>query len=391
MGDEELTAWVCDLIARRVPESHDLDYKATLKVDTRPDRLELAKDVSSFANERGGTILYGIPEDASGEAPVPQEFAACGMAIPPGLPETVENVLVETVDPPLPECVVRVVSIGDAPDKRVLLAFHPVSWNRPHMTLYKDSRYYRRGNFRAVVMGERDVEAAYFTRRATSTAAREFLTTADFGVLPREGIFIRVIVCPHLSLVRREVMRERQFRGWLDANLPGGRRGCWVPFLDGWRFPSYAGGSLEGRQFEVRLFHSGATACTSEMDTLFRGGLSKETESLLWLPRTAEHLDRYVLEPASKAFELLGVSGAVTVRVSVHGLAGQRAVDWTAGWIASAEENEPSAPLGRDFSFEEESSATEIQFAREAVLDRIIGRFAAAFGMWRRGPNEYGR
>ena len=61
----------------------------------------------------------------------------------------------------------RAIPIGKASGEKVLLVYHPASWNRPHMTLYKDGRYYRRGNFRAVLMREREVEAAYAARRAT--------------------------------------------------------------------------------------------------------------------------------------------------------------------------------------------------------------------------------
>ena len=55
--------------------------------------------MSSLANARGGTVLYGIPEDISGEIPIPQDLGACGMIIPPKLPETVESILLEAVDP----------------------------------------------------------------------------------------------------------------------------------------------------------------------------------------------------------------------------------------------------------------------------------------------------
>jgi len=102
MLDDELAAWVRDVINRRTPESEMLDYKHTVDVDGRRARLELAKDASSFANDRGGVLLYGVPEDDSGPAPVPLALDQCGISLAPNLAETVENILVETVDPPLP-------------------------------------------------------------------------------------------------------------------------------------------------------------------------------------------------------------------------------------------------------------------------------------------------
>src|SRR5437588_10731223 len=81
MTDQELAAWVCDAITRRTPESEMLDYKRTLNVEGRPARVELGKDVSSFANDRGGVLLYGVAEDDSGPAPVPVALSECGISL----------------------------------------------------------------------------------------------------------------------------------------------------------------------------------------------------------------------------------------------------------------------------------------------------------------------
>src|SRR5207249_1761010 len=156
---------------------------------------------------------------------------------------------------------------------------------------------------------------------------------------------IRVIVCPHLTLARREAMRERRFLAWLVANPPAGRRGDWAPFLDGWRFLSYAGGALHGHQFEVRLFHSGATAWTADMNDIFAA-------DVLMLQLLEQFLDLYALQPAGKACEFFCIPGPITVQVSVHRLAGQSALDRTNTWIANMERGK-SDPLARDFAFDE--------------------------------------
>ena len=72
----------------------------------------------------------------------------------------------------------------------------------------------------------------------------------------------------------------------------------------------------------------------------------------------------------------------MTVRVSVHRLAGTVAVDRTNTWVASIDRG-VSEPLTGDFTFDEESVVSEMQFNGKAVLDRLMDRFAAAFGMWR--------
>jgi hypothetical protein len=54
MTDDELCDWLRSLIERKAPESSSLDYKAEIHLDGKKNRIELGKDVSSFANEGGG-------------------------------------------------------------------------------------------------------------------------------------------------------------------------------------------------------------------------------------------------------------------------------------------------------------------------------------------------
>ena len=83
------------------------------------------------------------------------------------------------------------------------------------MTLYKEGRYYRRGNFRAVLMRERKVEAAYAARRATcgqglgNTTSDEIVlrdTQARISPAARanSGIFRRFpgVLAPERSVVQ---------------------------------------------------------------------------------------------------------------------------------------------------------------------------------------------
>lgn len=220
--------------------SETFAYKATLQLPGgKKPRVELAKDVSSFANQRGGVLLYGVPEQKEDGVPVRGPLPSCGISLAPTVVETAENILVTIIEPPLPECHMRVLPLEAGGS--LLVIFHSASWNAPHMVSGdKHARYYKRGNFRAVLMTEREVEAAYARRSAIVRAASEFFNSADFGVLPNIGSFIRGAVCPRHAVFRPDVMREAVFRHWLEASPPEGRRGFWIPFLAEWRFLSYA-------------------------------------------------------------------------------------------------------------------------------------------------------
>ena len=379
MTPEELADFVRKLIAERWPESDSLDYKHAVNSSTQRARLELAKDISSFANELGGTLVYGVPETEENGVPVPEPLDRCGIEMESGEPERIENFLLDAIRPVLPSLFVKPITLREIQPKTLLVVSHPASWNKPHMVEFgNERRFYRRGNYRTVRMSEREVEAAYAARRAVQIAAEDFFRTADLGMVPSEGRFLRAIIYPGFVLIRREVMRENAFRAWLDKNPPADRRGDWIPFLDGVRFLSYAKGALHDHQFELRLFHNGALAFTTDMNDLLHA-------EKLNLALTEDVLKKYVLVPGAKAVEFLGISGPLTVNVSIMGASGLKAL-WKepggANWFTDPKRG-PS-PLEKDpISFVEESSSDELQGQQEQLLSRLVDRLASAFGMWR--------
>jgi predicted HTH transcriptional regulator len=196
MTPEELAGRIADCIRQRMPESDSLDYKAQLNIGTQRERTELAKDVSSFANELGGMVLYGVPETEENGVPVPAALEECGFECESGLPERAENILLDTVRPVLPNLFVKVVTINE---KQILVVHHPASWNKPHMVeAYNTRRYFRRGNYRAVPMSEREIEAAYASRRSVQIMAEEFFRTGDLGDIPSGGPFSQGSYIPNV-------------------------------------------------------------------------------------------------------------------------------------------------------------------------------------------------
>jgi predicted HTH transcriptional regulator len=56
---------VTRLIANRIPESASLEYKSELSLDARAARKELLKDLTGMANGGGGTVIFGLQEEAA--------------------------------------------------------------------------------------------------------------------------------------------------------------------------------------------------------------------------------------------------------------------------------------------------------------------------------------
>jgi hypothetical protein len=80
---------VMNLVQSRVPESDDLDFKKEIGQTTK-----VARAIAAMANTRGGTIVFGIEEDASRAG----QLASIDLR---GAAERVANIARDAVDEPL--------------------------------------------------------------------------------------------------------------------------------------------------------------------------------------------------------------------------------------------------------------------------------------------------
>ncbi|MDO8586311.1 MAG: ATP-binding protein [Armatimonadota bacterium] len=402
MTDAELSVAVKSMIDAHEPESLRLDYKETLDISKESGKKELAKDVSSFANEQGGVLIYGVPEARDGELPRPKALAECGMEIDRGLPESIERILISTVQPPLHALAVRVIDLPEIAPKYLLLIHHPESYWRPHMIEgYGVRRYYRRGNLQAVIMNEREVEAAYLARESARAHVRDFFRAASFGNHP--GTVLRATACPVLRGQFKEMLLHPGITNWLSNNAPFSLHlsmtGDWAPFLDGWRFLGAEKGNISGKLYEMRLFHNGAICLNLDVgsDCVFEGFLA--------LSELREYLSDLLLRSAGRTFSALGIGGPLVLQISLFGARGLGCVrdndeyQQLSAAHRKIENGEPARFKGRFYStlaelekryedgdqivFEEESSVSDIQEQTEKVLDRLISRLGTAFGVWR--------
>ena len=375
MTEQELCEWVIALIKRKAPESDYLDYKEWAGVDKK----EFAKDISSFANERGGVVVHGVPEEKN-EIPLPKDLAHCGIDKVDVAPIDLENILLDTVRPTLPEIDIRILKPAELDPKVLLLVCHPASWARPHMVEgYSQGRYYRRGNYRAILMKELEVEAAYQTRQMRIIEAGRFFETARMAKLPGgTDPFVRISICPASTVTRRQEFHQLEFKTWVENNPPAQRRVYPVPFVDGIRYISHSRGALDGRQFELRLFHNGALSFTLDCKHLI-------VDQDIKLDSLINVVKDYVFQPAIKSFEFLGIQGPLLIEMRLLKMQKLRAfiADTDGPWYRDTNLGESSL-AEVDLSFIEESSTSELQTSQDGVRKRIEDRLYATFGYWRR-------
>lgn len=377
----ELAAAVKHLIDSREPESLRLDYKEKLDISNKKGRLELAKDVSSFANEQGGVLIYGVPEIRGEELPYPKPLAECGLEIEPGLPEQIENILLSAIQPPLHTLAIEIVDIDEITPKQLIVIQPHESYWKPHMVEgYESRRYYRRGNYRSILMNEREVEAAYLARESARTHARDFFDTALFG--PVNVRHIRVAICPVMPSRFKARMLENGFLDWLEENRPMGpsvpRKGEWMPFVDGWRFVSVPQGPVRRNEYEIRIFHNGAICLNLDPSK------SAIEHNTLLLEELRRDLLSLFVNYSATILPKLSINGPAIARFYLFHAGGLKAAPCTKEFFLRYYTQDVGVGYqdAQHIEFEEETSSDEIMERSEEFMTRLMTRIKAAFGIW---------
>jgi len=146
------------LVRESTPESHTLDFKSQLPTGDEAGRLELARDMCSLANTRGGLIIYGVKEKDDQAAEITP------VAIGKDLDTTLRS-LRNTIVPSVPGFEVWTLRHPSSANGIAILNV-PTSIRAPHAVRENNAlSYWRREGRNKALMEEADVERAYRVRR----------------------------------------------------------------------------------------------------------------------------------------------------------------------------------------------------------------------------------
>jgi hypothetical protein len=150
------------LIADDIQESLTLDYKdARALGKTDPQRNELCKDVSAFANSAGGQIIYGIQEKGHHPCRVQDSDSVDPVDI---TREWIEQVIDSNIQPRIQNLGIQLINVATKPNRGAYVITIPqATTSAPHQA--PDNKYYSRQNFQSVPM--EDYQVRDTMRRAT--------------------------------------------------------------------------------------------------------------------------------------------------------------------------------------------------------------------------------
>jgi hypothetical protein len=160
-------------LVNKTPESLTLDYKEPRAL--APDKCdEICKDVSSFANSEGGTIIYGMHENKRVQPPVPTRLE--GITDPKITIEWIDQVLGSRISPRLDpmDVIITPVSLS-AGGNAWVIEVRQATARPPHQA--PDRKYHRRFQTRSEPMY--DYEIRDVMRRSESPLLYVELSLGD--------------------------------------------------------------------------------------------------------------------------------------------------------------------------------------------------------------------
>ena len=367
MTDVELDAWIKSLVDTAEPEGIRLDYKQEIKTKPQRERRELAKDITSFANEIGGALVYGVPENRTDPEAPPTPARPYGVEPIPGLVQDIDNILATAITPLVPEYRIRVVALSEYPGKVCYVVWTPESWIGPHMVHgYQEGRFYRRGQFRSVIMSEGDIEARYVRRQQVHRAANDFIGSEDathLGQLYGPGqATTALMVVPLLFIPNRVAFGAPDLRQWLETKALW--RG-WSPSMRGVRI------TLDhGERADVELHRNGAIVAWR-----YTAVDDKNAPPLIAYVAELGELGK-ILTLAAGFYTHVDYYGPLAVSLTIH-CPPARALS-----LPHDTSSIPLQPAGTSVRLRVDPSASELTASPNVVLRAIADELFRAFGLW---------
>lgn len=186
------------LIANKLGETMEREYKKSLTAGSPLERKELCKDVSAFANSQGGVIIFGLREARQENAgSIPESLSPIADL---RLKEIAQQVILDGVNPRM-DFRFYSTPASNGRGEYVIIEV-PKSLRGLHMlTLGGDSRYYVRRDFQSVPMTAYEIEEAYRNyalseERVQLELAKFKLTNPNVNLPPPRNAWLAFTVVP---------------------------------------------------------------------------------------------------------------------------------------------------------------------------------------------------
>lgn len=378
MTDSELYEKINSWVHTKTPESIFIDYKKDLIFETQKQKIEFAKDISSFANTKGGCLLYGIDEDRQNNElpPIPNE----DYGIDPIKNELIdiENILNSIISPPLPELRIRQIPLAHDIGKYVYLIWHPKSWVAPHMVSgFKNNRFYKRGNFKSEPMEEYEVEILYQARNLSNIKLSEFIKNIDYGLnhLRQSAFYLKISASPfYFSPYTTYFTYSDASRLINSTHLIRDK----ISFLDGITFIGY------NNDFVIRTFFNGTfSICYSIDDHIKNFDIKDINLNVLYL-KDIKPIIKFIMNSIASYYRQLYFYGPIIINLLLENSINMFLYYDGITWVERMRPSEINNYLWKATTFELEEVFPVTDFLSETgtIVETLTNRIKYGFGYY---------
>jgi hypothetical protein len=317
------------LLENKVQESMTLDYKQELLGANDEAKKEFLCDISSFANEQGGVMLFGIEEEKDKDGRntgIPKRV--CGL---PGTnidqaQSRLLNIIQDGLDPKLYGVTLRSLTISES---TILLLGIPRSLSSPHIVWFKKSgKFFRRNS--AGSKYQMDVyqirgaflESESWEKRADNFRRERIISVRSLEVIPNLDIvgsyFVHIVPLGSGDSRRLDIVRHEEL---LRMNFP-------PPVASGWNTRYNLDGfmTIDGldpvhsyvqffRNGSVEIYTSWAAIQTKEGAPLHLNAMRAASIAKTYVDKFLSYSSELQIEPPYAVFlSLMDLKGGTITR-----------------------------------------------------------------------------
>lgn len=308
------------LIDGKIRECVYLDYKSKTYGNNDSAKKEFLKDVSAFANARGGYLLigitekYGYPREILGIDNVDDEAAASISLCSSCIQERIQGLKVHPV--PLDN------------GKHVLVVEVPRSIRRPHMISFsKHSSFWKRQSDQNVSMNIDDIRDAFIAGNNMMNRVEEIIKNQReiLDKIDNPGVIIQYIILPiyiegNLVDTSQPAVRDAIIN-YGSNNLVHFKCNCANvhPFMYGLESIEYR--SRRGDYyFKIQVYQNGLVTSVIRDEAITPGRTAADEAPVHYLHGRilADNLINNI-EVANKIYNIASLNGPFIVTVTIHG------------------------------------------------------------------------
>jgi len=171
--DEIAKSDIDALITDEIVEEKQLEYKEKLPGDISKEKKDFVEEVCSFANARGGHIIYGLRDkrDSKGKKTGTPEYLGLGEINVDEQKLRLEHMVLNGVEPRIPGIQIKGVEGFD--NGPVMVMRIAQSWSSPHMVKH-NNRFYSRTSSGKYPLDVQEIRAEFALSEALPERMRQF-------------------------------------------------------------------------------------------------------------------------------------------------------------------------------------------------------------------------